>query len=205
LSAGLPFHVGWRQVHLETSMSPVFAYAQINARIMPLVRGELYEDPLGDSLAGNGYGEVTGAGTLQTKEGEIEYCGIDIDIFDVEKGVPFICDCLTRQGAPRGSKLLYESDGKKIEIPFGVAEGVAVYLNGTDLPDEVYKNCDINQVYDRINQLLGARGAIRGHWQGPRETALYLYGSSAVEMRGLIAGLLAEHPLCQKSRVVTIA
>jgi hypothetical protein len=25
-------------------------------------------------------------------------------------------------------------------VPFGRAEGVAVYLNGTDLPDEVYES-----------------------------------------------------------------
>jgi len=201
--------VGMHSVELslapETTMQPISAYAQLNARIMPLDRGERYEDPLAEALAENGFAAITGGGTMQSKEGEIEYCGIDLDLFDVPKGVPFICDFLTHRGAPRGSKLQYETDGQKIEVPFGMAEGLAIYLNGTDLPDEVYRVCDVNDVYDEINRLLGDRGAIQGHWQGPRVTALYLYGNSADEMRSLIAGYLAEYPLCQRARVVTIA
>jgi hypothetical protein len=142
---------------------------------------------------------------MQSKEGEIAYCGIDLDLYDVPKGVPFICEFLAQRGAPRGSKLQYESEGQKIEVPFGVAEGLAIYLNGTDLPDEVYRECDVNHLYDEINRLLGARGAIQGHWQGPRETALYLYGCSDAEMLTLIADFMAEYPLCQRARVVTIA
>jgi hypothetical protein len=86
-----------------------------------------------------------------------------------------------------------------------VAEGLAIYLNGTDLPDEVYRDCDVNEVYAEINRLLGDRGGIEGHWQGPTETALYLYGHSADEMRERIAGYMAEYPLCQRARVVRIA
>src|SRR5437868_5292169 len=124
---------------------PIFAYAQLNARIMPLDRGERYEDPLADALAENGLGEITGGGSLQAENGEIQYCGIDIDLFDVAKAVPFICDFLARCGAPKGSKLQYEHGGSKIEVPFGSLEGLAIYLNGTDLPDEVYQKCDINE------------------------------------------------------------
>jgi hypothetical protein len=186
-------------------MRPISAYAQLNARIMPLDRGERYEDPLGEALAENGFGQVTGGGTMQSKEGEIEYCGIDLDLFDVPQGVPFVCEFLARCGAPRGSKLQYEDEGRKVEVPFGTAEGLAIYLNGTDLPDEVYRECDVNEVYDEINRRLGERGAIQGHWQGPTETALYLYGCSADEMRDLISGYMAEYPLCQRARVVRIA
>jgi hypothetical protein len=186
-------------------MQPISAYAQLNARIMPLDRGEQYEDPLAEALAENGFAAITGGGTMQSKEGEIEYCGIDLDLFDVPNGVRFICDFLSQRGAPRGSTIQYESDGQKTEVPFGVAEGLAIYLNGTDLPDEVYRECDVNDVYDEINRLLGDRGAIQGHWQGPTETALYLYGYSADEMRSLISGYMAEYPLCQRARVVTIA
>jgi hypothetical protein len=186
-------------------MQPIFAYAQLNARIMPLDRGERYEDPLGEALAENGFGQVTGAGTLQSKGGEIEYCGIDIDLFDVPKGIPFICEFLAQRGAPKGSKLQYELNGQKFEVPFGLVEGLAIYLNGTDLPAEVYKQCDVNEVCEEINSLLGDRGAIQGHWQGPTETALYLYGSSADEMRNLISGYMAKCPLCQRARLETIA
>ncbi len=184
---------------------PTFAYAQLNARIMPLDRGEQYEDPLSEALAEKGLGEVTGGGTMQSKSCEIAYCGIDIDVLDVAKGIPFICEFLTQCGAPRGSKLQYELDGQKVEMPFGIIEGLAIYLNGTDLPDEVYKRCDVNEVVAQTNRLLGDRGGIRGHWQGPTETALYLYGRSADEMRNLISGYMAEYPLCQRARIETIA
>jgi hypothetical protein len=91
----------------ETTMQPISAYAQLNARIMPLDRGERYEEPLAEALAENGFAAITGGGTMQSKEGEIEYCGIHPDLFDVPKGVPFICDFLAQRGAPRGSKLQY--------------------------------------------------------------------------------------------------
>jgi hypothetical protein len=187
------------------SAEPILAYAKLNARIMPLDRGERYEDPLIEVLAGNGYGEVTGGGTGQSENGEIAYCGIDINLLDVEKGVPFICDFLAECGAPKGSALEFERNGEKMEVSFGSLEGLAIYLNGTDLPDEVYQNSDVNELYDEINRLLGDRGDIHGHWQGPTETALYLYGYSADEMKHLIANTLANYPLCQRARVERIA
>jgi hypothetical protein len=108
-------------------------------------------------------------------------------------------------GAPRGSKLTFEIDGNKTEVPFGKLEGLGIYFNGTDLPDEVYQSCDINYVFDEINRRIGDRGSIQGHWQGPTETALYLYGSSVEEMKNAIAGFIAEYPLCQKARMEPIA
>lgn len=186
-------------------MSSVSAYAQLNARVQPIDRGERYEDPLHDALDGKGLGEVTGGGTMQSENGEISYCGIDLDLIDADKAVPFICNFLAMCGAPKGSKLIFEIDGVKQEVPFGKLEGLAIYLNGTDLLPEVYENCDINHVYDEINRLLGDRGEIQGHWQGPMETALYLYGYSVKEMKDQISALMAEYPLCQKARIEVIA
>jgi hypothetical protein len=184
---------------------PVFAYAMINARVMPIDRGEMYEDPLMEALEQNGYAEVTGGGTMQSENGEIEYCGIDLDLFNLEEGIPFICDFLGECGAPQGSKLQYEHNGEDKEVPFGFLEGLAIYFNGSDLPAEVYENNDINDVYDEINELLADRGQIQGHWNGPTETAMYLYGYSVEEMRELIASLMSTNPLCEKARFVTIA
>ena len=187
------------------SAEPVFVYARINARVMPMDRGERYEDPLADALEANGLGTVTGGGTGQTADGEIEYCGIDIDLLNLERGLPFVGQLLAGCGAPKGSQLEYEQDGQRKSLPFGFLEGLALYLNGTDLPDEVYKSSDVNVVYDEINRLLGDRGSIQGHWEGPTETALYLYGYSAEEMRQKIADFVGTYPLCQKSRLVQIA
>ena len=121
------------------------------------------------------------------------------------KAVRFLTKFLTKCGAPKGSKLQYEKKGKPVETPFGEAEGLALYLNGTDLPKKVYKDCDINDLYEEITRLLGKHGRIEGHWQGPSETALYLYGKSAKKMQSLISDHIAAYPLCQKSRLVVIA
>jgi len=185
--------------------TPVLAYAHLNARIMPVARGERFEDPLIKALAGNGYGRVTGGGTQQSKTGEIDCCGIDVDLIDLDRGPLFVCGFLADLGAPRGSKLQFRHDGKAIELPFGLVEGVAIYLNGTDLPAQVYQQCDINVVIETINRLLGRRGMIQGHWHGPTESALYLYGTSAQEMQAIIAPFLREYPLRERARLVVIA
>src|SRR5437773_2066473 len=73
---------GWASKGGST-VDSIPAYAQLNARIMPINRGEQYEDPLQDALAQNGLGQVTGGGTMQSENGEIAYCGIDVDLFDL--------------------------------------------------------------------------------------------------------------------------
>jgi hypothetical protein len=99
--------------------------------------------------------------------------------------------------------LIVEADGS--ELPFGVAEGMAVYLNGTELPDEVYKECDSNFVLDEFNRLLGEGGKVLSWWQGPTETAFYLYGASFAEMKARVAEFIDSYPLCQKCRIEQLA
>ena len=167
-------------------------------------RGDHFEDPLDEALKAAGCGEVSGGGTLQTKIGEVASCDIDIAVAGpVEAAVRVVIDTLEALGVPKGSKLRVESEER--EVPFGRTEGLAVYLNGSDLPDEVYRKCDSNVVYAAFEQLLGDQGRILSWWQGPTETALYLYGASFEEMRALLAGFIASYPLCQQCRVEQIA
>ncbi|WP_207625594.1 hypothetical protein [Paenalcaligenes suwonensis] len=90
-------------------------------------------------------------------------------------------------------------------IPFGHQEGLALYLNGTDLPDEVYQNCDVNVVWSEVDKALGDEGSIHSHYQGMTETAFYMYGNSYETMRERIQPFLDEYPLCQRCRIVQIA
>lgn len=186
-------------------MQPIHATAQLNLRMQPLDRGELFEDPLMEELESQELGEVTGGGTMMQESGEIDYCDIELELSDIERAVPLVCQFLEERGVPRGSKLTYHVGETAHEVPFGRMEGLAIYLNGTDLPDEVYSECDINFVFDEINRLIEGRGAILGHWQGPTETALYMYGTSAAAMREAITPFVAEYPLCQQSRFAQIA
>ncbi|NOK01873.1 MULTISPECIES: hypothetical protein [Myxococcus] len=176
----------------------------LNARLQPMHRAEL-EDAFDEVAETLGLGaRVTGGGTLMAPDGEIERCDIDIELDDysrelAEKVAAVVGEML----APKGSEVILPDD--EGSIPFGSDEGLGLYLNGTDLPAEVYASCDSNHVHDECERLLGEEGMIHSYWQGPTETAFYMYGRSYEEMLARISGFLAEYPLCQKCRVVRLA
>jgi hypothetical protein len=110
-----------------------FLVAQLNARLQPIHRGEFFEDPLNEALDQAALGEVSGGGTLQDVTGEIEYCDVEVQVIgSAADGAKLVIEVLEKLGAPKGSKLHVEAESR--EIPFGRLEGMAVYLNGTDLP-----------------------------------------------------------------------
>jgi hypothetical protein len=90
-------------------------------------------------------------------------------------------------------------------VPFGKDEALAVYLNGTDLPQEVYAECSLDGLGALFKHVLGGHGAVGGDWTGERESALYLYGPSAEAMHGAIREVLEKYPLCRGARVVRFA
>ena len=183
----------------------ISATAEFNHKIGPIDRGERYEDPLGDALSEKGFGEVDGGGTMQSKEGEILYIDVHMYLSNPDESIPFVTRMLEKQGAPRGSKLkIYEGDEVAREIPFGVREGFAIYLDGVNLPDEVYRDSDSNVVVSEIYKLLVGHGEIEAHWQGPTETALYVYGDSIATMKSLIQGFMESYPLCKGARIVDL-
>lgn len=178
---------------------------RLNARLQPVQRGEHFEDPLADVLKDLGVGELTGGGTQLTgDERGIEYCDLELSLTDTsDSALQAIVAALEELGAPKGSKLIV--DGTGAETPFGAAEGLALFLNGADLPDEVYAACDVNFVIEELDRLMGENGKMKGHWEGERDTALYCYGPSFETMREAIGPLLSSYPLCQKARIVQIA
>lgn len=181
-----------------------FLVAKINARLQPMHRGEFFEDPLDVALKATGTCEVSGGGTLQAVSGEIEYCDIEIQCSESDREtVNLIVSTLERLGAPKGSKLMIESTGE--EVPFGFTEGLVVYLNGTDLPSETYRDCDSNHVYAEFDRLLQGEGRVLSYWQGPRETAFYMYGKSFDTMKQLLSGFIASYPLCAECRIERVA
>ena len=174
----------------------------LNARLMPFDRGDIFEDPINDMLAEAGIGEVDGGGTLQEKTGEIINCDVEICL-DGKPGENYekLQGFLKRLWIPKGSFLISEDNKEEI----GDLEGLALYLNGTDLEDEVYKSCDINFVISELVRILDEDCKYYSYWQGPEETALYFYGQSFAGMNSLMAPFIEEYPLCNKSRVVQIA
>jgi hypothetical protein len=182
---------------------PALIVARMNDRAQPIERGDLYEDPLQEMIEAAGIGEVTGGGTQLGAKGEIEFCDVEIRTQDTEPStVGTVIQMLEKLGAPKGSKLVIEG---REDIQFGKLEGLAVYLNGTDLPDDAYQECDSNHVFDEFNRLLGEVGKIHSRWDGPTETAFYLFGTSYGEMCRRLSGFIESYPLCQKARLVQIA
>ena len=181
-----------------------FVTAQLNARLQPMDRGSVFEDPLDDILRQAEIGCTDGGGTQLAEGGEIAFCDVEIEVKDLSDAtLAKVTGVLEGLGAPKGSRL--RSSDLESDVQFGRYEGLAVYLNGTDLPDEVYQTSDVNFVYSEFNRLMGAAGRIFSHWAGPTETALYLYGPSFADMQKAIAGFISTYPLCQRCRVVQIA
>lgn len=183
----------------------IMIIAQLNARVQPMDRGEYFEDPLNDVLQSSGLGEVTGGGTQMADEPDgIKFCDVEIMVNDASHAtVTEIIETLEQLGAPKGSLLKFSSEAA--DIPFGKLEGMALFLNGTDLPAEVYAASDVNKIISRCDELLEGIGSFRGYWEGSRETALYFYGDSFDAMKSAVADFIESDPGCALTRVVQVA
>jgi len=181
-----------------------FLVAQLNARLQPADRSEHFEEGLDDKLRKLKVGEISGGGTMQSDTGEIAFCDIEVKLRQSSpEAERLVIDTLESLGAPKGSKL--EIGGEDRVVPFGVNEGLAVYLNGTELPPETYKRHTLQAIEDELEQALADEGHVFSHWKGPSETAIYIYGPSFAEMTKRLEALLRAHPLCDKCRVEQIA
>lgn len=176
----------------------------LNARIEPERRADL-ENAFSEVMNGMGKNvQITGGGTLLSDDGEPDECDIELAVEDVsDENVSLIIQLFSSMLAPKGSRLTLHGEDTVIE--FGDEEGLALYLNGTDLSDDVYENSDVNDIFDKLDEAVEDIGAIHGVWEGPTETAFYFYGTTFAEMLVLLQPLIDTIPLCQKSRVVQIA
>jgi|ERR1041384_5755957 len=100
---------------------PLFVYIKIPGNLDPMDRGELFEDPLQEALDKEHLGEITGGGSQLSDPSEsgdeIEFCGIDVDLYDAMIGLALLRNELMRLKAPPGTMLLYELDGREWEEP----------------------------------------------------------------------------------------
>lgn len=92
-------------------------YAKIQDTVPPLERGTKYEDPLDAALRAAKLGEVTGGGSMLTKEKTIEWIGVDIELVNLTDALVLTKKKLRELGAPKGSMLEFERDGKQFSIP----------------------------------------------------------------------------------------
>jgi hypothetical protein len=142
----------------------------------------------------------------QEKSGEIASCDIEIELSDwgmEPENINKIKNKIEELGAPKGSILTIENTGQKIKL--GNQEGMAIYLDGINLSDEVYKQCDINFLIEQLNNQLEYIGIAERNWQGSEVTALYYYGNDFQKMYESIRDILSNYPLCHGCKVIQIA
>jgi hypothetical protein len=102
--------------------NPLFVYIRMPGDIDPEDRWNKFADPLQEALEKEGLGNVTGGGTQFSEPDEngddsVEFCGIDVDLYDVVNGLAVLRRELIRLQAPPGTMLLYELDGREWEEP----------------------------------------------------------------------------------------
>lgn len=98
-----------------------FVFIKIPAALEPLERAEEYEDPLNEKLEDKEIGFVSGGGTMlsapnSTGERKIEFCGVDVEVYDLTKGIKFLKKELKRLKAPKGTALEFQENGQLIKI-----------------------------------------------------------------------------------------
>lgn len=196
-----------RNLFGSSKRKPVAFYieARLNDKIMPIFRGEVYEDPLDEFLKANFYGEVTGGGTQLDINNEIAFCDLKIKLNTqpTDQVIKEIIDVLELLGAPKGSKIILASGNK--EIPFGKLEGLGLYLDGVNLSDEVYKNSDSEALATDIIRLADIKSDVIRFSEGNTETALFFYGESFENIKDSITDYINNVPDCEGCRIVQIA
>ncbi|MCW4385649.1 hypothetical protein OH146_07660 [Salinibacterium sp. SYSU T00001] len=178
-------------------------FVHLNARVRPLDRGSVYEDPLDEAFARIAPGsQVVGGGTeFHPEKGPLS-CDSDLAVVgDTEDAVPQVIEALESFGAPVGSWLTIK-DGPK--VPFGITHGFALTLDGTSLPDEVYAENDVNDLVNDLVAELEGHATLQSWWAGPQNTSLYFYGVDPDRLRSVLESAASRSPLAQGSRVEMI-
>ena len=179
---------------------PHLVLARVYEHIEPIDRGDRYEDPLQLVLEGKGLGRVTGGGSQLNEWGGITYADVEVEVANLDEALQVIADTLERAGAPQGSEILDTADERVLRT-FGKLQCLAIYLDGTSLPDQVYADLDFDAVVADIGAAAGDN-SYRGFWQGPHETGIFFFGDDAEVMFSRVEPVLRRLPIGQNARVV---
>ena len=102
--------------------NPLFVYVRMPIDLDPMDRHELFADPLHEALEKEGLGAVTGGGTMfvpldDDDDEEVQFSGIDVDLYEIERGIDLLRRELIRLQAPQETAFLYELEGREWEEP----------------------------------------------------------------------------------------
>jgi hypothetical protein len=179
---------------------PHVVVARLYEHIEPIDRGDRYEDPLQSVLETKNVGRVTGGGSQLNELGGVDFADVEIELANLDDAVRVVCEALEESGAPQGSELIDIQDDRVLR-EFGKQQCLAIYLDGTSLPKEVYANLDFEQVVEEIGTAAGPN-SYRGFWQGPEETGVFYFGPDAEDMFARVEPVLRKLPIGQNARVV---
>jgi hypothetical protein len=177
---------------------------QLNARLLPKDRHQIFGIPIKNRLEEINFGSIIAAGTLRSEDGEIEYCDIAIETNqNVLECRDKLIEIFNEIGTPKGSKIFWNECLEETDV--GSKEDLALYLNGTDLSNEIYLEYSLNEACREIDQLIQDVRRIMSSWSSPIEVAFYLYGNSFEEMKKKITPFINQYPLCKKCKIEQIA
>ncbi|NPC41338.1 hypothetical protein [Nocardioides sp. zg-1230] len=182
---------------------PLLVDVHLAARVQPVHRGEIYEDPLQGAfdqfLPGS---QVVGGGSQLDPEHGVLSCDLEVELRgDRDRGLDLLVKALELYGAPVGSTYTVVDEPA---VPFGRTHGVALSLDGTSLPAEVYADNDVNELIGALTTELGETAVLQSWWEGPRRTNLYFYGDDPGRIRDVLWSAATRFPLAQSSLVEDI-
>ena len=98
-------------------------YVMIPEGLMPIDRGDRYEDPIDDELQAAGLGYVSGGGSSLGDERPdgtrpIDYCGVDVEANDLEAVLDLLRQTLPKLECPSGTQLHYRKDDVPLQDEF---------------------------------------------------------------------------------------
>ena len=80
-------------------------------------------------------------------------------------------------------------------------QAVLIHLDGTGLPDEIYSECDVSTLEDRLTRAVEGIGEYDGNEFRETETVLFVYGADAEAVFAALEPTLREYPLCRNARI----
>lgn len=194
---------------------------QLNAKVQPLDRWEMFEDPIMELLEKEWIWEIDWWGTSFDQETwEIFYCDVEIYLNDDSaESRENLIKLINKVWVPKGSFLIFidgeepDYDDEEADIPdstkleIWTLEWLRFSINWTELPEEVYKNNDINKVIDDLIDLMEAEKVWTYYSYVTRNTHtdLIFYWPLFEKMKEIVEKYAPNNPLCEKFLIEQIA
>lgn len=100
--------------------NPLFVFVIMPGDMDVEDRWNKFQDPLDEALTNADLGCVTGGGSADVAEDNLEeeaFSGVDVGLYDAAIGIDFLRQQLVRLQAPPGTLMIYELEGREWEDP----------------------------------------------------------------------------------------